>query len=145
MKAPSASSPAVHNVMMANRSTDTKPEIFVRRALRAAGFPGYRLHWRIDGNEGRYVCRPDITFPGRKLAVFVHGCFWHRCPRCDLALPKSNVEYWSQKFERNVERDSRKEDSLRKIGWRVQTIWECSLMNGATELVELLRQVDNRT
>ncbi|MEE2629657.1 MAG: very short patch repair endonuclease [Candidatus Thermoplasmatota archaeon] len=145
MEVPDASSIAVHNVMIANKSTNTKPELFVRGALRSAGFTGYRLHWRIDGEGGRYLCRPDITFPGRKLAVFVHGCFWHRCPRCDLGLPKSNVEYWSQKFDKNVRRDQRKEDSLVEMGWVVHTIWECSLIDGATELVELLQQDGNRT
>ena len=138
MKVPSASSPAVHNVMVANKSTNTGPELVVRRLLRTAGFPGYRLHWRIDEEEGRYICRPDISFPGRKVAVFVHGCFWHRCPKCNLDLPKSNVDYWSQKFERNVERDRKKESSLRGIGWRVHTIWECELNDGASRLLEIL-------
>ena len=78
LEVPPASSPAVHNVMIANTSKDTKPELRVRRILREAGYPGYRLHWRIDDEAGRYVCRPDITYPGRKLAIFVHGCFWHR-------------------------------------------------------------------
>ena len=127
LEAPPASSPAVHNVMIANKSRDTKPELRVRRMLREAGHPGYRLHWRIDDEGGRYVCRPDITYPGRKLAIFVHGCFWHRCPKCDLGLPKTNVEYWSQKFERNVERDQRKEASLVGLGWSVHTVWECNL------------------
>ena len=136
---------AVHNVMVANKSTNTKPELFVREALRSAGFPGYRLHWRIDGEGGRYLCRPDISFPGRKLAVFVHGCFWHRCPRCNLGLPKSNVDYWIQKFDKNVKRDRRKEYSLKEMGWKVDTIWECGLEDGATELVELLQQGDGRT
>ena len=138
MEVPSASSPAVHNVMVANKSTNTRPELVVRRLLRTAGFPGYRLHWRIDGEEGRYICRPDISFPGRKLAIFVHGCFWHRCPKCDLRLPKTNVDYWSQKFEKNVERDEKKEMSLQEIGWRVHTIWECELDSGASQLVEIL-------
>ena len=138
MEVPSASSPAVHNVMVANKSTNTKPELIVRSLLRTAGFPGYRLHWRIDGEGGRYVCRPDISFPGRKLAIFVHGCFWHRCPKCDLRLPKSNVDYWRQKFEKNVERDRKKEASLEEIGWLVHTIWECDLERGAFELVEIL-------
>ena len=138
MKVPSASSPAVHNVMVANKSTNTGPELVVRRLLRTAGFPGYRLHWRIDEEEGRYICRPDISFPGRKVAVFVHGCFWHRCPKCNLDLPKSNVDYWSQKFERNVERDRKKETMLRGIGWRVHPKWECELDDGASRLVEIL-------
>ena len=138
MEVPSASSPAVHNVMVANKSTNTGPELVVRRLLRTAGFPGYRLHWRIDEDEGRYICRPDISFPGRKVAVFVHGCFWHRCPKCDMDLPKSNVDYWRNKFEKNVERDRKKESSLRGIGWRVHTIWECELDDGASRLVEIL-------
>ena len=138
IEVPPASSHAVHNVMVANKSTNTKPELIVRRLLRDAGFPGYRLHWRIDGGGGRYICRPDISFPGRKLAIFVHGCFWHRCPKCDLDLPKSNVDYWSQKFENNVERDRKKETSLQEMGWRVHTIWECELDDGASQVVEIL-------
>ena len=131
LEAPPASSPAVHNVMVANRSTDTGPEKLVRRMFREAGHPGYRLQWRIDDEDGRYVCRPDIAYPGRKVAIFVHGCFWHRCPRCALELPKSNVEYWTEKFERNVARDRKKEAALIDLGWKVHTIWECDLSMGA--------------
>jgi len=130
LEVPPASSPAVHNVMIANTSKDTKPELMVRKMLREAGHPGYRLHWRIDDADGRYVCRPDITYPGRKIAIFVHGCFWHRCPKCDLGLPNTNVEYWEKKFERNLERDKRKESALVDAGWSVNTIWECDLSLG---------------
>ena len=98
--------------------------------LREAGHPGYRLHWRIDDEDGRYVCRPDITYPGKKLAIFVHGCFWHRCPTCDLGLPKTNADYWREKFERNVERDAKKELALLDLGWAVHTIWECEIDSG---------------
>ena len=133
LEAPPASSPAVHNVMIANTSKDTKPELRVRRMLREAGYPGYRLHWRIDDENGRYVCRPDITYPGRKLAIFVHGCFWHRCPSCNLGLPKTNSDYWREKFERNVERDKRKEGALLDLGWNIHTIWECDL--AATDIL----------
>ena len=135
LKPPQASSEAVRNTMLANRSTDTGPERAVRRMLRDAGHPGYRLHWRIDDEDGRYICRPDITYPGRKLAIFVHGCFWHRCPRCALDLPKSNVGYWSEKFERNVERDRRKGAALLGLGWCVHTIWECQLDRGVDDLI----------
>ena len=127
LKPPPASSEAVRKTMLANRSTDTGPEKAVRGMLREAGHPGYRLHWRIDDEEGRYICRPDVAYPGRKLAIFVHGCFWHRCPRCALGLPKSNVEYWTEKFERNVERDRKKEIELMELGWRVYTLWECGI------------------
>ena len=127
LKSPPASSEAVRNTMLANRGKDTQPELIVRRMLREAGHPGYRLHWRINEEDGRYVCRPDITYPSRKLAIFVHGCFWHRCPRCAMGLPKSNVEYWTEKFERNIARDRAKEDSLVRLGWDVHTIWECEI------------------
>ena len=127
LKPPPASSEAVRNTMLANRGKDTQPELIVRRMLREAGHPGYRLHWRINEEDGRYVCRPDITYPSRKLAIFVHGCFWHRCPRCAMGLPKSNVEYWTEKFERNIARDRKKEDSLVRLGWDVHTIWECEI------------------
>ena len=130
LKPPPASSEAVRKTMLANRSTDTGPEKAVRRMFREAGHPGYRLHWRIDDDDGRYICRPDIAYPGKKVAIFVHGCFWHRCPRCALALPKSNVEYWSGKFERNVERDRMKEAALLNLGWKVHTIWECDVEGG---------------
>ena len=136
LKSPPASSEAARNTMLANRGKDTQPELIVRRKLREAGHPGYRLHWRIDDEGGRYICRPDITYPGKKLAVFVHGCFWHRCPRCALELPKSNVAYWSEKFGRNVERDHRKEDALLDMGWRVHTIWECDVDSGVTSLYD---------
>ena len=108
--------------------------------LREAGYSGYRLHWRIDDEEGRYVCRPDITYPGRKLAIFVHGCFWHRCPTCNLGLPKTNQDYWREKFERNVERDKRKESALLDLSWRVHTIWECEVESAEVLLPPLLEQ-----
>ena len=66
-RTPPASTPAVRKVMQGNKSKDTAPEIRVRAALREAGFPGYRLHWRIDDEEGRYVCRPDVSYPGSCL------------------------------------------------------------------------------
>ena len=135
LKAPPPSSEAVHNVMVANRSTNTGPEKVVRRMLRGAGYPGYRLQWRIDEEDGHYICRPDIAYPGRKLVIFVHGCFWHRCPKCALGLPKSNTQYWSEKFERNIERDLRKEMALTELGWEVHTIWECSIEEGVHSLL----------
>ena len=144
IEAPPASSHAVHNVMMANRSKDTKPEIIVRKMLREYGYPGYRLHWRIDDEDGRFVCRPDVSYPGRKFAIFVHGCFWHRCPACGLSLPKSNVEYWKDKFERNQERDARKESSLSDLGWSVHTIWECEIGSGVDKVVKILSENSGR-
>ena len=106
--------------MQANKRKDTKPELLVRERLRAAGLTGYRLQWKAPG-------RPDVAWPGKKVALFVNGCFWHRCPHCNLSLPKSNVEYWQIKFDRNVERDKANLELLEADGWRVHVLWECQL------------------
>ena len=118
--APQASSYAVHKSMQGNKRKDTKPELVVRERLRAAGLGGYRLQWQAPG-------RPDIAWPGKKVCIFVNGCFWHRCPHCNPSTPKKNVEYWTAKFERNVERDRGNVEALQADGWRVHTIWECEL------------------
>jgi DNA mismatch endonuclease (patch repair protein) len=107
--------------MRANRSRDTRPERVLRRALRDAGHAGYRLNWR--GAPGR----PDLSWPGRRVAVFVHGCFWHHCPRCHPNLPARNTAFWARKFELNRERDARKRGQLEDAGWRVHEVWECDL------------------
>lgn len=118
--APQASSYAVHKSMQGNKRKDTKPELLVRERLRAAGLGGYRLQWKAPG-------RPDIAWPGKKVCIFVNGCFWHRCPHCNPSTPKKNVAYWTAKFDRNVERDRRNVEALQADGWRVHTIWECEL------------------
>ncbi|URD59893.1 DNA mismatch endonuclease Vsr [Sphingomonas sp. KRR8] len=91
----------------------------VRRLLHAMG-NRFRLHRRdLPGT-------PDIVLPGARKAIFVHGCFWHRHPGCPKATtPKTRREFWREKFDRNVERDRRKEVELRQAGWDVLTIWEC--------------------
>lgn len=89
-------------VMKSNKGKGTGPEVILRKALRDAGHPGYRLNWKkVPG-------RPDIAYPGKKVAIFVNGCFWHRCPKCNLPLPKTHIDFWEQKFKRNIERDRRK-------------------------------------
>jgi DNA mismatch endonuclease (patch repair protein) len=98
---------------------DTKPEMIVRKALFAGGYR-YRLHGR------RLPGTPDLVFPGRRAAVFVHGCFWHRHSGCPSAsMPKTRAEFWSAKFATNVARDRRVEEELRASGWRVHVVWEC--------------------
>src|SRR4029079_14846492 len=71
--------------------------------------------------------RPDIAYPGRMLAIFVHGGYWHHCPRCYPNLPKSNPEFWERKFELNRERDARKRRGLESVGWTVIEAWECDV------------------
>lgn len=105
--------------MRSVRQKNTSPEMIVRRLVHAMG-GRYRLHRR--GLPGT----PDLVFPGRRLVLFVHGCFWHRHQGCRLAsTPKSNVLFWRDKFCANVERDLRKEAELEAFGWRVVVIWEC--------------------
>lgn len=103
------------------RAKDTKPEMVVRRLLHAAGYR-YRLHARdLPG-------KPDLVFPGRRKVVFINGCFWHRHGGCALArLPKSRTEFWTDKLERNRERDERNVAALRELGWEVLTVWECEV------------------
>lgn len=132
---PAPSSPAVRNVMRANRARDTGPELRLRRALREAGLGGYRLNWK------KAPGRPDIAYPGRKVAVFVHGCYWHHCPRCYPNLPKSNADFWARKFELNRERDARKRSNLETGGWVVLEAWECDIRANPRQLVEVVRLV----
>lgn len=103
------------------RAKNTGPELMARAALRRAGSIGYRLHYKkVPG-------RPDIAFVGRRVAVFVHGCFWHGCPYCRPRTPKNNSSFWQQKITTNKARDARKTAALRKAGWKVFTVWECRL------------------
>lgn len=101
------------------RSKNTSPEMRVRQLAHAMGFR-FRLHRKnLPG-------KPDLVFPRYRVAFFVHGCFWHRHSNCAKAsTPKSQTDFWTSKFERNVERDRRNEEALNALGWRVLVIWEC--------------------
>ena len=112
-------------VMRSNKAKSTGPELKLREELRKVGLPGYRLNW------SKAPGRPDISYPGKKVAIFVNGCFWHRCPKCNLPLPKSHTEFWKMKFDRNVERDRRKACELETLGWTVIIVWECEIRRDA--------------
>lgn len=101
------------------RGRDTGPEMRVRRAAHGLGLR-FRLYRKdLPGT-------PDLVFPSRRVALFVHGCFWHRHPRCRFAYtPKSRVDFWQAKFDGNVLRDRRKNEELQTAGWMPVTIWEC--------------------
>lgn len=103
------------------RSRDTKPEVSLRKSLHKLGLR-FRLH--ASGLPGK----PDIIFRKHRTAIFVHGCFWHRHQGCKVATtPKSNTEYWIEKFDRNVARDAATSTRLEEAGWRVIIAWECEL------------------
>ncbi len=117
--------PVRSRIMAAIRGKDTKPELLVRRLAHALGYR-YRIHVRkLPGT-------PDLVFGPRKLAVFVHGCFWHRHEGCCRAtLPGTRTAFWREKFERNVARDHRNQADLEARGWRVEVIWECETRDKA--------------
>lgn len=103
------------------RSKDTKPELALRSALHQLGF-----RFRLDAKD--LPGRPDIVLPRYRTVIFVHGCFWHRHPGCSIATtPKSNTEFWLDKFGRNTARDKKASEALIALGWRVFVVWECDL------------------
>ena len=112
-------------VMRQVKGKNTSPELAVRKALTGLG-ARYRLHRKdLPG-------KPDIVLPGRRLAIFVHGCFWHGhdCAR-GARVPQANRDYWVAKVDRNRARDIRNRADLAAAGWRVETVWECELRDAA--------------
>lgn len=132
-KPPAASSRNVAKAMRAIKTKNTKPELLIRRALWSSGIKGYR------NNPKTIPGRPDICFVGKKIAIFVNGCFWHRCPHCALALPKTNTDFWRKKFERNILRDELKIGRLKSAGWKVITLWECEINSEINACVEKIK------
>ncbi len=130
---PAPTTAAVRRSMQGNRRAGTGPEMQLRRRLWAAGLRGYRVHRKdLPG-------RPDVAYTKWRVAIFVHGCFWHRCPLCDLPLPKTNTDFWARKFARNAERDARKKRQLEDAGWDVIVVWECQMRRQPEACVEAIR------
>ncbi len=125
----------VSRYMRGNKSKNTTPELTVRKALWHAGLRGYRVHW------AKAPGRPDICYPGRRLAIFIHGCFWHRCPHCQPALPKTNAPFWKDKFEKNQARDARYQLQYREAGWQRIVLWECQLRQNLAGSLTLIREL----
>lgn len=105
---------------------DTEPELAVRKLCREIGFSGYRIHRRdLQG-------KPDPAWIGRKLAVFVHGCFWHGHDCAEgIRKPKSNRVYWIPKINRNKQRDAENIADLQAAGWNILIVWECEIKEKA--------------
>lgn len=118
-------------------SKNTKPELALRSLLHGLGFR-FRLHRRdLPGT-------PDVVLPGRQVAIFVHGCFWHGHACKKDKMPKSRLDYWGPKIEANRKRDSKSRRALRALGWRVLTVWECELKKPSKLSNRLLRMIDDR-
>ena len=119
--------------MSSNKAKNTKPELKLRKALFSDGVRGYRLNWKkVPG-------RPDIAFPGRKISIFINGCYWHRCPHCELPLPKTNTEFWKEKFDKNIRRDKKKEKELLDLGWTVLVFWECKIKTNIKDCINKIK------
>lgn len=120
------------------RGRDTVPEKRVRSVL-------HRLGFRFSLKRSALPGCPDIILPGRKVVVFVHGCFWHRHAGCsNSTLPKSRQEFWLAKLNGNVERDRRNTIALEKSGWKVLTIWECEIQNEKQLAKRLLTSIPRK-
>jgi DNA mismatch endonuclease (patch repair protein) len=119
--------------MRAVRRRDTGPERMLQSGLR-------RLHLRFFTNSRDLPGSPDIVFRASRVAVFVHGCFWHRHKGCSLAtMPRSNVGYWRPKFAANLDRDRRKLLELKRLGWRVVVVWQCQIETDARMVAERVK------
>lgn len=116
--------------MVANRGADTKPERVLRSALHARGLRFFKNRRPEPG----IACRADVVFPAARLAVFLDGCFWHRCPIHGVC-PRVNSDYWRAKLDRNVARDRRNDRSLRAAGWEVIRVWEHEDARAAAQLI----------
>jgi DNA mismatch endonuclease (patch repair protein) len=113
--------------MSAIRSSNTRPELWVRSALHRAGFR-FRLQGKLPGT-------PDLVLRKYKAVVFVNGCFWHQHPHCKSShIPKTRPEFWQNKFDRNVARDQAVLYQLKILGWRVAILWECGLSKKRQEM-----------
>ena len=122
------------------KGKDTKIEVKVRSWLFSRGF-------RFRKNDKRYPGKPDVVLPKYKTVIFFNGCFWHRHEGCKYAtLPKTRVEYWNAKFERNVSNDKLHVHKLEELGWNVITIWECELKKAEFEktMINIERELLSR-
>ncbi len=130
---PAASSENARRTMQANRRV-SNAEIRFRRALRRVGLVGYRTSMRLPGS-------PDVVFTRDRVAVFVHGCFWHCCPTCDLPRPKAHSQFWEAKFLENRQRDAKAESDLIAAGWTPIVVWEHEIRNELDDAVSRMVEV----
>jgi len=120
-------------IMSRIRGKDTKGELEIRKRLRKAGLPGYRLQWTKEW-------RIDVAFPGKKIAIFYDSCFWHQCPE-HFRMPKSNVDFWREKFKKGSKRKWRIDRELREAGWTVVRVWGHDLESWSPESEPALKRM----
>jgi DNA mismatch endonuclease (patch repair protein) len=120
------------------RAVNTKPEMLLRKLLSAGGHRGYRIHYRLPG-------KPDIVFVRKKIAIFVDGCFWHRCPKC-FVKPGTRKKFWIKKISTNVKRDKEITTKLKKGGWVVIRLWEHEVRKSPEKCLRIIeKNLEKRT
>jgi len=114
------------------RGKNTGPEVRLRKLLWSQGIRGYRIHYNLPG-------KPDIVFTKKKIAIFIDGCFWHRCPVC-FQEPATRKEFWMKKIQSNIERDKKVNEQLSSDGWNVIRIWEHEIRKNPSLVIEKIRE-----
>jgi len=112
------------------RGKDTTPELKIRRLLRERGIRGYRIHYDLPG-------KPDIVFVRKKIAIFIDGCFWHKCPVC-FTEPETRKDFWLDKINRNVARDRKINEELLSLGWKVLRFWEHDIKKDPESVLKII-------
>jgi len=115
------------------RSRDTSPELAVRRYIHGLGYR-YRLGSTLPG-------KPDLVFPRQRVAVFIHGCYWHRHGCRNTTTPGTNTAFWLSKFDRTVQRDCEVQRTLQQLGWKTVLLWECDIERDISQATEELRKL----
>lgn len=110
------------------RGKNTEPEIMFRKLLFSHGIRGYRIHYDLSG-------KPDVVFIKKKIAIFIDGCFWHKCPEC-FQEPETRKEFWMKKIHSNVDRDMKVNEQLRKDGWTIIRFWEHEVRKSPDSVIE---------
>jgi DNA mismatch endonuclease (patch repair protein) len=119
------------------RAKNTGPEIKLRKLLYAQGIRGYRIHYNLQG-------KPDIVFTKKKIAIFIDGCFWHKCPIC-FQEPETSKEFWMKKIQSNIDRDKKVNEQLKEDGWTVMRFWEHEVRKNPDEIVKKISEMTRKS
>ena len=130
---PKPTSAIVSRQMRSNKRSGTQPELVMARVLRRK-----LIRSSLPGS-------PDFVYPRAKLAVFLHGDFWHLCPLCKISMPKTHASYWKKKLERNVERDRLNKEELESMGWNVLEVWEHEVKADPKAVATRIRELSARS
>lgn len=109
------------------KGKNTKPEVSLRKLLFANGVRSYRIHYKLIG-------KPDVVFSKKKIAIFIDGCFWHKCPQCFIE-PETRKKFWDEKINGNIKRDREVNKALKSSGWKVLRFWEHSVRKSPDKIV----------